>query len=244
MRRPTILVDQYRKAATIPAGENAYRGLRIHALPGLHDFVGARAVQYFAPGASVLDLAAGSGAMCQRLHDLGMHPEAVDYVAENFKAESFPLTQADLNEDLKPQLVGRFDGLVASEIIEHLENPRHFARQCFRALRAGGRMVLTTPNLENPGSMAEFVRSGEFLWFSDRDYTTQGHITPLTQSQIRKAFEEAGFGLLWAGSFGKGASRSAGSPLLKILARCLSAASRIPAARAGEIFVAVLERPA
>jgi SAM-dependent methyltransferase len=244
MSRATVIVDRYRSAATQAASSNAYKGLRIHALPGLHDFVAQRAVEHFRAGAQLLDLAAGSGAMSQRLSDLGFRPTAVDYVSENFKLESVPFQQADLNEDFSTFLGQARDAIVASEIIEHLENPRHFARECFKLLVPGGRMIVSTPNVNNPASMASFVRTGRFLWFADKDYEGQGHITPLTQWQLHKCFTEAGFKFVWQGSMGREHSLAGGSPRLKLLSKLLTRLSTTPEALAGEIYVAVLEKPA
>lgn len=241
--RTTVLVDRYEKAATAKASANSYKGLEIHALPGLHEFVASKAVGYFPPGATLLDLASGSGAMCLRMQDLGFKVSATDYVAENFKLGGVPFVRADLNLDFSEAYFERFQTIIASEIIEHLENPRHFARECFKLLEPGGRMVLSTPNVESAASKASFVRSGQFLWFTEEDYLGQGHITPLTHWQIRKAFSESGLEFLWTGSFGAGASRLAGSPRLGLLAKVIAMISTSDPGLGGEIFVAVLEKP-
>lgn len=242
-KRTTVLVDPYRQAAMTKVNTNSYKGLGIHALPGLHNFIAMKAVEYFEPEATLLDIAAGTGAMTLRMQDLGFKVSATDYVPENFKLDSTPFIQADLNEAFSTAYSGRFQAIIASEIIEHLENPRHFARECFKILEPGGRMILSTPNVENAASKASFIRSGSFLWFTEQDYAGQGHITPLTQWQIHKAFTEAGFRFLWTGSFGERASRLAGSPRLEVLARLVTLVSTINSQLAGEIFVAVLEKP-
>ena len=239
----TLLVDYYRTVADKPVGKNQYQGLRIHALAGLHDQVGALARKYFQAQGRVVDLAAGSGAMCLRLVDLGFQPVGVDYVSENFKAAGIAFQQADLNSDFAPLLPQALDAIVAAEIIEHLENPRHFARQCFRALRPGGRMILTTPNIQSPGALASFVRSGRFLWFQDEDYACDGHISPLSHWQIRRSFEEAGFRFLMTGSHGEGSSQLTGSPRLALLGRLIGRLSGLDKSQQGEVFMAVLERP-
>lgn len=239
----TIIVDRYRDTADA-ATSNQYRGLQVHALPGLHDFLADCVSKHFAPGSRVLDLAAGSGALCRRLKDMGHLPTGIDYVAEKFRAEGIGCIQADLNGDFSRFFTEPFDGLVASEIIEHLENPRHFARECFKLLRPGCRMVVSTPNIDCPGSLAQFVTSGQFHWFSEHDYRAMGHINPLSQWQIGKCFSEAGFRFAWKGSYGKGASRINGSPRLAVLAAMLGRLSGLEAHCRGEIFVCVLEKPA
>src|SRR4029453_7486136 len=97
--KSTIIVDQYRDAATAKAGVNSYAGLRIHALPGLHDFLAGVITQHVARGSHLLDLAAGSGAMSKRLMDLGYVAHASDYVTENFRPADIPFTKANTNED-------------------------------------------------------------------------------------------------------------------------------------------------
>jgi 2-polyprenyl-3-methyl-5-hydroxy-6-metoxy-1,4-benzoquinol methylase len=43
-----------------------------------------------------------------------------------------------------------FDTIVAAELLEHLHNPGWFLRSCARALKPGGRLVLSTPNIFTP----------------------------------------------------------------------------------------------
>lgn len=200
----TIIVESYRNAARRDGGDNHYRGLRIHALAGLHEMVGTIAARVFATGSEVLDLAAGSGALCLRLKDLGLNPTACDLVVENFRLrESIPFIVANLNHDLPAELLGRFDGITATEIVEHIENPRHFLRQCFSALKPGGYLILTTPNVDSALSRAMLVRFGAFGWFSQDNYQVDGHITPIPLTVLRNAMAEAGFNILEVTSAGK-----------------------------------------
>lgn len=235
-----VLVDSYRAAATAASNSNSYRGLRIHALPGLHAFLADVCQTHLPQKCAVLDLAAGSGALSLRLNDLGFLTHAADYVPENFNAPDIPFTKANLNENFCEQFQSsQFGGVVASEIVEHLENPRHFIRQCRRLLGEHGVLVLSTPNLLNSGSIASFIRSGNFLWFSDNDYRTQGHITPVSPWQIQRCLSEAGFRMLWSGSFGVGATRLEGSPRLSMLSRVIDWVSGVPKDLRGEVYVCV-----
>lgn len=168
----TIIVDAYRHPTQQPlSASNSYKGLRIHALPGLHEFMATKAVQYFNTAGTLLDIAAGSGAMSQRMKDMGYQVTAMDYVTENFKLhESTPFVTANLNELFSKQFLFPFDAIVAMEIIEHLENSRNFIRECFKLLEPGGKLIVSTPNIDSPASIASFLRSGTFLWFTDTEY--------------------------------------------------------------------------
>ncbi|MBT3720052.1 class I SAM-dependent methyltransferase [archaeon] len=39
------------------------------------------------------------------------------------------------------------DNIIAGEIIEHLENPMNFVKECYRVLKQNGLLILTTPNI-------------------------------------------------------------------------------------------------
>jgi SAM-dependent methyltransferase len=239
-----IEVEMYRQLAAIEDSSGGYKGLRIHALPGLHDFTAERAFTYFEPGSNILDLAAGTGAMSLRLRDGGFNVTATDYVSENFRLhDSIPFFEANLNNNFSRDIECGFDGIMASEIIEHLENPRHFARECFKSLKCGGKLILSTPNVDNFASLVSFMRTGTFQWFGEHEYERDGHITPITQWQAKKCFEEAGFSTLWTGSFGDRFGRLRGSPRMLALSRLFSLVGRIPRNMGNQIFVAVFEKP-
>lgn len=188
-------VDAYRRVAaqSSVAGPD-YKGLAIHARAEIHDKVGQIAAVSLRPGARILDLAAGSGAMSLRLKDLGFVPTACDLVAENFRLhDQVEFFELNLNRRLPDCFAALFDCVVATEIIEHIENPRHLLRQCFNALKPGGLLIVSTPNIASPASRAAYVRTGEFRWFSGENYTTDGHITPITLAGLRAMMTETGF---------------------------------------------------
>ena len=129
--------------------------------------------------------------------------------------------------------------MIGLEIIEHLENPRHFVRQCAALLKPGGGLILSTPNLDTPRSILNFVQRGTFKFFDDHHHAKDGHITPLSQWQLKTAIADAGLdvrALETAGApYGKG-PRHLGAKLLQLLAR------RNPY-KAGVIVVASAVKP-
>lgn len=239
----TVIVDRYVAAASIDAvNQTNYKGLAIHALPGLHEFIADLAATHFDPGSFVLELGAGSGAMAQRLKDCGFEVCASDYVAQNFRLhDSVTFFQTNLNDFFSAEIPLPITVIIASEIIEHLENPRHFARECFKALPPGGKIILSTPNIDCSVSKALFARNGTFLWFDTKEYHVSGHITPISQKQLHEVFAEQGFNFCWEGSFGNAEDRIAGSPRMRVLAKLFKYLNPIPIN--GEIYVAVLQKP-
>lgn len=60
---------------------------------------------------------------------------------------------ADLNKPF-PMMDSSIKQLLAMDIIEHLDNPKAFLRECYRVLDNNGTLILTTPN---PASIVHFM---------------------------------------------------------------------------------------
>lgn len=226
------------------ADDNNYQGLQIFALRGLHAEVARLLTQLIPINTSLLELASGTGALAKRLSDAGYKVTASDAVPENFRLKSqidFRLT--DLNQDFSSGIYENFDGVVAVEILEHLENPRHVFRQAFKALRSGGVFFITTPNIDNPVSKAMYTRFGNFMWFSDEHYEHEGHITPLSIWLLNKCAKETGFENILTTSFGNPFRHVRGWPKMKILARFLGIVSASSPKLNGEITIMAFRKP-
>jgi 2-polyprenyl-3-methyl-5-hydroxy-6-metoxy-1,4-benzoquinol methylase len=147
----------------------------VRALPGTHEQVVEIARRYAAPGARVLDLGAGSGALAERLQAAGFQVTAADL--ENYF--ELPSEFVQLNFD-DPQfdrnLTERFEVIASVEVIEHLENPAAFLRSIQRLLKEKGIAILTTPNVENVPARLKFLRSGDVRAM---DKNAPEHITPI-----------------------------------------------------------------
>ena len=245
MSKPVIKTDMFSRMAEC-SGENLvnhYKGLPVHALPGLHEYVGHLAKKAFPLPSRLIDLAAGGGALSLRLKDLGHEIMACDYVAENYRLSgTIPFMPLDLNSDYAARIQAKYDGAIAVEIIEHLENPRHFIREIFTLLMPGGTLILTTPNIDNPVSLACFMRFGWFQFFRDRDYEN-GHISPISQWSLRKIMSEVGFDHVRFSSFGDPFQMTRGWWRLKVLARLINRISVRKNNANGTILVVTAIKP-
>jgi 2-polyprenyl-3-methyl-5-hydroxy-6-metoxy-1,4-benzoquinol methylase len=97
--------------------------------------------------------------------------------------------EQDLNAPLAAER--QFDVVICSEVIEHLENPRHTFRSIHAALRPGGSLVLTMPNQESLRSYAALLFRGHFVSFVDSCYPA--HITALLHTDLKRICRECGF---------------------------------------------------
>lgn len=167
-----------------------YKGLSMRTAPGLHEAAFSLLARFHCAGASLLDLGAGEGALTLRLSEAGYRCEAVELLPDRFQAEDVPCHNLDLNGDFAAALGKTFDVVAAIEIVEHLENPRHFLRQCRQLLSPGGIILLSTPNIEDVYSRLRFLARGRFSFFYESHYDQMGHITPLAGWQLRQIFRE------------------------------------------------------
>jgi SAM-dependent methyltransferase len=96
----------------------------------------------------------------QRQLNLGLTPERADRLKRrrsNLAGVAFDdMTHSRFAND-------SFDGAVAVEVIEHVEEDTLFLRECYRVLRPGGFLLLTTPNGEfvpnrNPDHRRHYTR--------------------------------------------------------------------------------------
>jgi 2-polyprenyl-3-methyl-5-hydroxy-6-metoxy-1,4-benzoquinol methylase len=87
-----------------------------------------------------------------------------------------------------------FDGVTAIEVIEHLENPRHFFREASRVAKEF--IIISTPNVMSPSNRENFARTGGFDWHNQKKYLAEsaplGHITPIFLWQIEQVCKELG----------------------------------------------------
>jgi 2-polyprenyl-3-methyl-5-hydroxy-6-metoxy-1,4-benzoquinol methylase len=141
-------------------------------------------------GNVLLDVGCGAGRLWPYLCDrfatyLGVDvipyeqfPKSASFRVANLDAEGIPL--ADRSADV----------VVAAETVEHLENPRAFMRELVRVTKAGGWIVVTTPNQLALLSMMTLLVKGRFNAFQDVQYPA--HITALLPIDLQRIAEESG----------------------------------------------------
>jgi SAM-dependent methyltransferase len=163
------------------------------------DFTGymetvCRLVGGVAPRQTILDVPAGNGLLAARLREEGhlvtcadINREKPDYVFADFNK---PLPFAD----------AAFDVVICTEGIEHTLNPAAFVGELCRVARAGGCIVLSTPNLQSAYSRFQFMCCGWFHQFSPSysrhlgplELKDRGHISPMGYLQLRYLFQHHG----------------------------------------------------
>lgn len=130
-----------------------------------------------------------AGGIAQRTASVG--GERFDVTVDLFDAE----------RDRYPYEAGRFEAVLACELIEHLvRDPMHLLVECHRILEEGGHLILTTPNTASLTSVARVLHGYDNPQISSkypRPYPgtpeETPHVREYTAYEVRSAVEAAGF---------------------------------------------------
>ena len=168
---------------------------------GLHNFCEKLIEKYFDKSSHILDIAAGTGAMARRLANKGYsNITANDIDIDSFEAAEIKFRSIDLNSKFADRFqTEAFDGILAIEIIEHLENSLAFLRQCNSILKTDGYLLITTPNILGSESLVQWLKNGHFLYFSPEWYQCIKHISILPSWMLEAQILECGMKIIYRG---------------------------------------------
>ena len=140
----------------------------------------------------ILDIGCGVGAMSLYFSFLGANVKGIDVsqraidIAEKAKKQ-LNFKNISFSKKLLQKGTGKYDLVLASEVIEHIENEKQFLSKIGSQLSEGGLLYLTTPLKENC-----LYRLGFYKTF-DKEV---GHLRRYTVASIQDLLQENGFIIL------------------------------------------------
>jgi SAM-dependent methyltransferase len=145
-------------------------------------------------GLSILDLPAGNGLLADALCGMGHN-----VVCGDINRERPDYQYVDMAAPL-PFRDGEFDAVTCLEGLEHLVNPVQLIGELARVTRAGGEIVVSTPNVMSLYSRVHQLFTGVPYQFNPAltpvvepgAAIDRGHIFPLSYYQLRFLFGEHG----------------------------------------------------
>jgi 2-polyprenyl-3-methyl-5-hydroxy-6-metoxy-1,4-benzoquinol methylase len=162
---------------------------RLHAL--VRQVLTERALH----AATLVDLGCGQGTLASTLqgqYDAYVGCDVVRY-AQLPTAPNLTFARFSLDAVPWPLQEQVADVVTAVEVIEHVENPRAFAREVHRILKPGGLAILTTPNQLSLLSKLTLVLKNQFNAFQERPGLYPAHITALLEQDLLRIVREVGF---------------------------------------------------
>lgn len=144
---------------------------------------------FFADCRNVLDAGCGRGEFLELMREMGVPAKGIDLSEESAaqcRDKGLDAEAADLFAYLGPHTSSEFDGIFASQIVEHIAPPRlpEMIRLCAESLRRGGVLAIETPN---PACLAIFA---------SHFYLDPTHERPVPRELLQFYMEEAGMGFI------------------------------------------------
>lgn len=147
----------------------------------------------------ILDLGCGNGALVNMLVKKGFNAYGTDAsedgikIAQHLLPDRFALQ--DLSTDDIPEKFAnlKFDTIIATEVIEHLYDPRKFITFCKKVLQknGGGELILSTPY---HGYIKNLLIALAGKWDQHANPLWDGgHIKLWSKSKLTQLLEEQGF---------------------------------------------------
>ncbi|MFH1618398.1 MAG: class I SAM-dependent methyltransferase [bacterium] len=156
------------------------------------------AAQLVGNGRRLLDVGCGSGKLMAMLENRFAEFYGTDCDSKALEAASargIKISRLDIDTAGLPHENDFFDAVTATDIIEHIKEPPHLARECARVLKPTGVLIMTTPNIRHVRHVFKLVASGRFPKTSDDSGSySGGHTQYFTFSDLRGILEQSGFG--------------------------------------------------
>ncbi len=138
--------------------------------------------------AQILDIGCANGYFADKLLRNGYRSidlvDIDDYLTFPEAINLNRLKLLDLNFEKLPYPENYFDLVCAFQVLEHLENPFYFMRECKRVLKPGGTLLLAIPNIFTLKSRLKFFFFGNLVSYNFKN----DHISLFTRDVFKKCF--------------------------------------------------------
>lgn len=156
-------------------------------------------IKHIQPG-NILEIGIGKGDLALKISDfnfiesytgIDISEEGISIAQKRIKNSKFSFLVGDCT-DLPLQ--GKYDLIIFSEVIEHIEEKQKALNEIFRVLKPGGYLLLTTPN---PDSVSYFLpKLGRRLKHRENYGSNQIINKLINKSRLIKSLKQAGFTLI------------------------------------------------
>lgn len=185
--------------------QDYYKGLIMGCAPGAHEKLVELVASHVPHRSGVLDCGCRSGALLTRLQDNGFSDMVgLDLDTEIFGGKDVDLRLVDLNSAFSEGIDRQFNLVTCSEVMEHLDSPRHFMTHARNLLADDGYLAISVPNIAFWVGRVKFALFGEHWGYGEKFYRSARHVSPQTVEETLCTLREVGFEIVevaTAGSF-------------------------------------------
>lgn len=150
------------------------------------EFVKKYIKEHFNFDVKILDIGCGGGDVLKMLKSEG-YKNIFGFDIDNYvKYDDLKdyVKTGNLNFEKMPFGSGEFGLITAFQVLEHLENPFHFERECARLLKPGGILIMSIPSGKSLWSRLSYLKSNNITGYD----SINNHITFLTADIFKKIF--------------------------------------------------------
>lgn len=145
----------------------------------------------------VLDIGCYDGKITKKLMNEGNEVIGIDISSEAVKLckkLGLNVFQHDIENNKLPPSAGKFDLAIAGEIVEHVVDTDTFIKNIASALKPGGHLILSTPNLAGLGCRISLLL-GQSPWMIETNFDPKnaGHLRYFTHQTLTKLLNLHGF---------------------------------------------------
>lgn len=119
----------------------------------------------------ILDIGCAFGYFLKCCDEFGCETDGIDissYAIEQAKKETkAKLKVHNLNDGISVYKDDSFDVITMFDVIEHLESPYNALKEIYRILKANGKLIITTPNLN---AIDKLVKNKKWHGFQDESH--------------------------------------------------------------------------
>lgn len=124
----------------------------------------------------ILEIGAGLGILLQRIDAKEkVGTETNDYAIAEGKKRGIKMIKNDAEKGM-PFKPNTFDVIIMNEVIEHFKKPKPVLKECYKILKPGGTIIISTP------AKSFFAHD-----------LTESHFSEMTQKELRNLVTECGF---------------------------------------------------
>jgi 2-polyprenyl-3-methyl-5-hydroxy-6-metoxy-1,4-benzoquinol methylase len=169
-------------------------------VPGYHDLVRSDVFALIPQGGRLLDIGGGIGATALALKQQGLCDAVclMDLAAPANREGLEQSVAVDLNDiaglEAHFSQLGPFDTILCLDVLEHLARPDLVLAQAFKALRPGGTLVASIPNVRHWSVLGPLLLKGEWT-YAATGVLDRTHLRFFTRRSARSLLANAGLTL-------------------------------------------------